>query len=135
MTGAGSRLEADQGARHAAPAEQRVEVGIPAGLGGLEGGDGGLVGGCGCVEDHADRHRHRRLQRGQQGGELRVGLVVAEDAGRVPAGDDLQAEAVGAQAQALVAVLAEQQRLAVGEVDLGVGLVGLGGDPANTPSL
>ena len=87
----------------------------------------GVVGRRRRVQDHADRDRHRRLQGGEQGGELRVGLVVAEDV--VAAGrDDLQAEAVGAQAQALVAVLAEQQRLAVGDVELGVGLVGLGGD-------
>ena len=95
-------------------AQEAVQVPCvgPGGFGRLKRCDLGLVGGGRRIEEDAQRHGQRRLEGGQQTGQLRVGLVVAQDARRI-GGHDLEADGVLAQTQALVAIGAEQKRLAV----------------------
>ena len=115
-------------------AQQLIEIFVarPSRFGRLERVDLSLVGRC-RVRPGSRRSPPASVAPARPEGRRACGLVSSwRRMSGASAGDDLQAEAVGAQPQALVAVLAEQQRLAVDEVDLGLGLVGLGGDAGRT---
>ena len=88
--------------------------------------DRGIVGLRRVAVEHADRHRELRVfHRAQQVGEHAVGLVVDQDVVLGDAvladGHDFEAERIAVEPESPVAVLAEDQLLAVLHQDLRIG--------------